>query len=708
MLATTTTPPPTLTACSSPPPKRSGSKASSLSTPSRTPRDRRTTTDPPTTRKTTGTMIEQRLGSASKTKLSSSHLSSTPRYFFHLLFQSTFLSPKKFFQGAWPFILILLVELYDDWYTKFTAGYTCPPWYVPNASKISTEEADQLLQKATKAFFSDLQNLLKWILLGGFSDLGVADDGMIFRPYHDEIHDAVCPIGYEYDFPVSGTTWRWEFSPQYAAEVEMNHLTSALSYDPLNRFYFWVSMWPGCDVLLLLLLILFRRGAAELMLLVGVVVQGILPTTIKRSVNCYGFGNDKNFADTHVLEQMLCPLWLRPHTSCLDDCGMPSGHANVAYFYLAWGLPYFWRSGLLGGEGSSRTRANTKTKSAPSSSPESYSTTRAVETARTTAKNVVASLPTAVEPRPEVDTASGILLLAGAGSLSQPLLEESSCGENAIIDAGAEYRSRDSNTNNRRAAEDGGSRTTSDKTIARITVEDNDRTTTAFLAASPEQLMNTWSRGNDRNQSAKPVSAAFFPEEGAKNEAGYGSGVEISSSATIVLPASAARATSYRRGLILFVLFFLAVQPYVIVALGDHTPLQGLAGAVTGFLTGFSFYKFVLIDDVVLSFVESPIGRFLGFHDNYTFGARSGCTDIDSGKPPHFISTSASCQKNVAALSPAASTSVRGGQHVGIDVSAQESKPLSSPLLPANNGTGREAEQKHIGIQSQNLPHSTT
>lgn len=33
----------------------------------------------------------------------------------------------------------------------------------------------------------------------------------------------------------------------------------------------------------------------------------------------------------------------RPRTSCLDDCGMPSGHANVAYFYLGWAIPYFFQ-----------------------------------------------------------------------------------------------------------------------------------------------------------------------------------------------------------------------------------------------------------------------------------------------------------------------------------------------------------------------------
>eukprot|EP00392_Amoebophrya_sp_AT5.2_P008595 g8623.t1 len=260
---------------------------------------------------------------------------------------------RRLFAGAWPFLVIVLVEIYDDWYTKFTSGYTCPAWYLtsahsrPEEPPISRAESEILLRKASRAFFADLRDGIEYVV-GRRKDF-------FAQPYHDEIRDAVCPVGYEYNFPVSGTTWRWEFSPSWSADylahsrdgvLKNGYLVSTSSsgasassssstsaaagpgktagggatasgtrgafpipssaggaaptstansisislpalqekdyaridreYDPLGHFLFWVSMWPGFDVLLLLLLIGWRRGVAELMLLVGVVVQGLV------------------------------------------------------------------------------------------------------------------------------------------------------------------------------------------------------------------------------------------------------------------------------------------------------------------------------------------------------------------------------------------------------------------------------------------------
>jgi len=94
-------------------------------------------------------------------------------------------------------------------------------------------------------------------------------------------------------------------------------------------------MWPGFDFLSLFLATIFNRGIGEFLLLVGVLFQGLFPTTGKRIINCYGYDKDQNlFWQNHPLETILCPHWQRPKTSCLDDCGMPSGHSNVAIFYF--------------------------------------------------------------------------------------------------------------------------------------------------------------------------------------------------------------------------------------------------------------------------------------------------------------------------------------------------------------------------------------
>lgn len=36
---------------------------------------------------------------------------------------------------------MIIVEIYDAWYTKSTAGFTCPPWYLGDKGHLTHEEA---------------------------------------------------------------------------------------------------------------------------------------------------------------------------------------------------------------------------------------------------------------------------------------------------------------------------------------------------------------------------------------------------------------------------------------------------------------------------------------------------------------------------------------------------------------------------------------
>ncbi|CAD7933982.1 unnamed protein product [Amoebophrya sp. A25] len=746
---------------------------------------------------------------------------------------------RRFLEGAWPFLLVLTVELYDDWYTRFTSGYTCPPWYLPETKKfdhengISQKEAQYLEQKASRAFVADARDLLLYVAGARKEPLGKA--------YHDEVRDAVCPVGYEYDFPVSGTTWRWEFSPQWmgiqnealqehahallppastssdttrspsspgtssspassgitrspllsssatstspfatpASGTTTSTTTSILStpfavrdtYDSYGRFLFWISMWPGFDVLLLLLLILFRRGVAELLLLVGVVVQGLAPTTVKRSLNCYGLRTGG--ANKHWVEEALCPYWMRPHTSCLDDCGMVSGHANVAFFYLGWGLPYLLRSGLLlelekttirtstvfgettkleetafntvlGGTtetrtviekssttvvGETRTKSrlisgnnceqetnntnnsssgaamksyadyhhdvsgsacdheqvlnikvdeydepdhvlgekdtdemtttanNTLTQSiitrtftgagTPRSSclgtsiSANYNSTRSLSDSSSSCKSLGStSCKDIIEDNKEQYSGSG----SGNHFLVQPLLDKSGGPPDTT-------RSPDDTTPPSKSPKPNTSTNTKTKKHTstcsliideevRAGGEEAGRTRSSSLSrGGPEhdllkirassissaRLLKASSAGPVRRSSRTrsiPLASLEVEVETKLLRGTIGAPGELQGKSSLAPPKTNYRGNKTKRFIkkvvAIAVLVFLLLQPYVIVALGDHTPLQGFIGALTGGLAGFAFYRYILSDDVVYAFVASDIGIFLGFHDNYT------------------------------------------------------------------------------------------
>lgn len=68
----------------------------------------------------------------------------------------------------------------------------------------------------------------------------------------------------------------------------------------------------------------------------------------------------------------------------------------------------------------------------------------------------------------------------------------------------------------------------------------------------------------------------------------------------------------------IFLMTFLFVQPYVIVALGDHSWLQGIVGAATGFTMGVLFCRYLATDHIIDQFLLSSMGTKFGFHDNYS------------------------------------------------------------------------------------------
>lgn len=240
------------------------------------------------------------------------------------------------------------------------------------------------------------------------------------------------------------------------------------------------------------------------------------------------------------MEQALCGYWLRPHTSCLDDCGMPSGHANVAYFYLFWALPYFWRSGLLQRHFNRGPMNATKAEDA-----------------------IVLS-------RREITVTE----------LTTTLLVQEE--DNKI-----ERHSRSGG-----GCEDG-------------------------LANDVNKTQKIQIQMRSAGTSQKILFGGNFEDNSGRR------GATTRSETTLPINPKAERArgdttSAMKFALALLALSFLLVQPYVIVALGDHTAFQGIVGAVSGGLAGFAFYKIVLTDAVILDFVDSPIGRSLGFHDNYT------------------------------------------------------------------------------------------
>jgi len=123
-----------------------------------------------------------------------------------------------------------------------------------------------------------------------------------------------CVIGYNYHFPLSDSTWAWHFEGNVFLTI-----------------CFYCDMWPGIAAMFFLSLALLRRGCSEFFIGIGVALQGLTSEWVKRATQCTTL---KHY------DHPICQVWTRPATSCLDDCGMFSGHTCVAYFYLGWGLAY--------------------------------------------------------------------------------------------------------------------------------------------------------------------------------------------------------------------------------------------------------------------------------------------------------------------------------------------------------------------------------
>jgi len=139
-------------------------------------------------------------------------------------------------------------------------------------------------------------------------------------PYYKAKQDSEdCVIGYNYHFPLSDSTWAWHFEGNLFLTI-----------------CFYCDMWPGLAAAFFLSLALLRRGCFEFFIGIGVALQGVTSEMVKRATQCTSMEH---------YDDLICQLWIRPHTSCLDDCGMFSGHTCVAYFYLGWGLAYVhaWR-----------------------------------------------------------------------------------------------------------------------------------------------------------------------------------------------------------------------------------------------------------------------------------------------------------------------------------------------------------------------------
>lgn len=150
------------------------------------------------------------------------------------------------------------------------------------------------------------------------SSSGMSADSMqLHAKYNEFIGDDQMDMQCcDFSLPFSDTTYRY---------LNQNN--------PFMMFLFVCCLWPGMDILSFLFLVIVRRGALELFVLLGLFLQGVAPEGLKRIPwGCTQVDNMEN--------DFWCQIWKRPETSCLDDCGMPSGHTCVAYFYLGWGVPY--------------------------------------------------------------------------------------------------------------------------------------------------------------------------------------------------------------------------------------------------------------------------------------------------------------------------------------------------------------------------------
>lgn len=300
---------------------------------------------------------------------------------------------------------------------------------------------------------------LKWYRLMAWLSQNTGQGCLTY--YQQYQNSDQCIIGYDYSFPFSDTTWAYDFDqPQ----------------NLIQRICFYACMWPGFDLCFFLCLMVLRRGCLELFICLALFLQGIFPDGLKRGVECL-----------EPSDSIICQLWTRPSTSCLDDCGMPSGHCCVAWFYLGWGGCYVYRWHQYrrqqqeqmtngGGHHTNGTHTNGSSLADP--------------------------------------------LIAGNGAADKE-------GE-AAADAGFVFPSL---------------------TVLRsLTV--------------PEKFLDA---------------------------------------------------------LHLFFGTFFLLQAPIIYIVGDHSMLQTAIGGLYGFCFGIVYHEKIISKEVVKSFCETPVGKFFGFYDNYTF-----------------------------------------------------------------------------------------